>query len=257
MTTPKTSPTDWPIAFFDDDYLKIYGPRLTEEQTRAEVEFIERSLEVDPGARVLDLACGVGRHAVGMAQRGHRVTGFDFNDRYLALGERAARAAGVEVTWTAGDMRRFAFDPPFDAIYSFFTSFGYYSDAENEQVLVNVAQALRPGGRFLIDLTNRDFALTHPNQRSWIQRPDGALLMEETSLDLASSRVTSRQTLIEPGAGSRITKEFDLRVYTCAELSALMRRHGLEPQHVVGGADGSEYTSESRRLVLVAARQGA
>ena len=257
MTTLKTTPTDWPIAFFDDDYLKIYGPRLTEDQTRSEVEFIERSLELESGARLLDLACGVGRHAVGMAQRGHRVTGIDFNDRYLALGERAARAAGVPVTWRAGDMRSFAVDTPIDAVYSFFTSFGYYSDDENERVLENVARALKPGGRFLIDVTNRDFMLTHPHQRSWIQRPDGALLMEENTLDLTTSRVTTRQTLIEPGAGSRITKEFELRVYTCAELSALMRRHGLEPRRVLGGADGSEYSSDSRRLVLVTARHGA
>ena len=59
------------------------------------------------------------------------------------------------------------------------------------------------------------------------------------------------------GAGSRITKEFDLRVYTCAELSALMRRHGLEPQRVLGGADESPYSTESRRLVVIAARNGA
>lgn len=256
MTLPKSSEADWPIAFFDDDYLKIYGPRLTEEQTRSEVAFIERSLALKPGSRVLDLACGVGRHAVSMAQRGHRVTGIDFNGHYLALGEQAARAAGVDVTWTLGDMRSFATDTPFDAIYSFFTSFGYYSDDENERVLANVAGALESGGRFLIDVTNRDFALTHPNQRNWIQRADGALLMEENTLDLMSSRVTSRQTLIEPGAGSRITKEFDLRVYTCAELSALMRRHGLEPQRVWGGADETPYSSDSRRLVLVAARGG-
>jgi len=257
MTTHKTPYADWPIAFFDDDYLKIYGPRLTDEQTRSEVEFIERSLALTAASRVLDLACGIGRHAVAMAQRGHRVTGIDFNAHYLALGEQAARAAGVEVTWMQSDMRAFTTDTPFDAVYSFFTSFGYYSDDENEQVLENVARTLKPGGRFLIDLTNRDFTLTHPNQRNWIQRQDGALLMEETTLDLTSSRVTSRQTLIEPGAGSRITKEFDLRVYTCAELSALMRRHGLEPQRVLGGADETPYTTNSRRLVLIAARPAA
>jgi SAM-dependent methyltransferase len=206
---------------------------------------------------VLDLACGVGRHAVGMAQRGHRVTGIDFNAHYLALGEQAARAAGVTVTWLQSDMREFPTDPPFDAIYSFFTSFGYYSDDDNERVLANVARALEPRGRFLIDLTNRDFTLTHPAERNWVQRPDGALLMEENTLDLGSSRITSRQTLIEPGAGARITKEFILRVYTCAELSALMRRHGLDVERVLGGADDTPYSTDSRRLVLIASRRGA
>ena len=82
--------TEWPIAFFDDDYLKIYEPMLTEERTGLEVDFIERELGLSPWGRVLDLACGVGRHAVGMARRGYRVTGFDFNATYLELGRRAA-----------------------------------------------------------------------------------------------------------------------------------------------------------------------
>ena len=242
MTETVTTPSDWPIAFFDDDYLKLYAPRLTPERTRAEADFIARELGLAPGERVLDLACGVGRHAVAMAARGHRVTGFDFNAHYLELGSRAASAAGVAVTWTQGDMRAFAFDPPFDAAYSYFTSFGYYSDEENERVLANVAGTLRPGGRFLIEVADRDYMLTHPLTRGWTQRDDGALIMEENTLDLVTSRVTSRQILIEPGAGSRVTKQYDLRVYTCAELSALMRRNGLHPLRAFGGSDGAAYS---------------
>ena len=256
--TPDTMmPTEWPIAFFDDDYLRIYGPMLTEERTRLEVDFIERELALPRGGRVLDLACGLGRHAVGMAARGYRVTGVDFNPRYLDLGAKTAAAAGVQVTWTQGDMRGLEFVRAFEGAYSYFTSFGYYSDEENERVVAGLARALVPGGRFLLDVMNREFVLTHPNQRSWHQREDGALLMEESSLDLASSRVTSRQILIEPGAGSRVTKEYDLRAYTCAELRALFARHGLTVTRVIGGPDGSDYTTESRRLVLVAGSGGA
>ena len=252
MTNASTTHSDWPIAFFDDDYLKLYAPRLTEERTRLEAEFMVGALALKQGARVCDLACGTGRHAIEMARRGYRVTGFDFNAKYLELAAAASKAAGVEVAWSCGDMRELGFEREFEAVYSYFTSFGYYSDAENERVLAGIARSLVPGGTLLIDVLNRDQILTHPSQRSWVQRPDGALLMEENTLDLATSRVTSRQILIEPGAGSRMTKEYDLRTYTCAELSALLRRHGLMPQRVLGGPDGSEYSIESRRLVVVA-----
>ena len=63
--------------------------------------------------------------------------------------------------------------------------------------------------------------------------------------------------LIEPGAEARVTKEYNLRTYTCAELSALLARHGLEVEAVWGGPDRSEYSTDSRRLILLAARQGA
>lgn len=252
MTPDVSIETDWPIAFFDDDYLKIYAPRLTEERTRLEAAFIETELKLEPGARVCDLACGTGRHAVEMARRGFRVTGFDFNARYLENAARAAREAGVEVTWAQGDMRELGHERQFDAVYSYFTSFGYYSDEENDQVMGNIARSIVPGGRFLIDVLNRDYVLLHPSQRTWVQRDDGALLMEENTLDIVTSRAKSRQILIAPGAGSQVTKEYDLRTYTCAELSALMRRHGLEPRRVLGGPDGSEYSPDSRRLVLIA-----
>jgi SAM-dependent methyltransferase len=248
-----TGQFDWPIAFFDDDYLRMFRPLFTEERTRAEVDFIESSLALPRGSAVLDLACGVGRHAIGMALRGHRVTGLDFNAHYLELAAADARRAGADVRWVTGDMRTFAYDREFAGVYSYFTSFGYFSDPENEQVIARIARALEPGGRLLIDMANRDWILTHPQHRSWTQRDDGALLMEESTLDLRTSRVIQRQTLIEPENGPRVTKEFNLRVYTCGELSALLGRHGFGVVNIWGGVDGREYSTESRRLILLAA----
>ena len=247
---------DWPVAFFDDEYLKIYLHQFTPERTEMEVNFIESALAPAPGAAILDLACGSGRHAIRMARRGYRVTGVDFNPRYLELAAAESGKAGVDVEWVVADMRTLDFTARFDRVYSFFTSFGYYSDDENEAVLGRIARALKPGGRLLFDMMNRDWLLTHPQQRTWSQREDGALLMEEVSLDLRASRVISRLTLITPDQGAGPAKQIDLRVYTSAELTALLRRKGLRVREVWGGADRSEYSTESRRLVLLAEKDG-
>lgn len=252
MTRP-----EWPVAFFDDDYLKIYRPTLSPEITAAEVEFIESALALPAGSAVLDLACGFGRHAIGMAARGHRMTGVDFNARYLEIAAELATEAGATVRWSAGDMRALPFEAEFDAVYSYFTSFGYFTDAENARVIAGVARALRPGGRLLLDMMNRDWLLTHPQQRVWNQRADGSLLMEELELDLRTSRVTSRQIHIGGDGGPRLTKEYNLRAYTCAELTALFAAHGLQVREVWGGADRSPYSIESRRLILLAERGDA
>ena len=246
---------EWPVAFFDDDYLRIYRPQFQTEQTAAETRFIADALGVAAGASVLDLACGFGRHAIGMAQLGYRVTGLDFNASYLAIAAADAAAAGVGVTWVKGDMRALGVTAAYDAVYSYFTSFGYFEDDDNERVLAEVSRALRPGGRFLLEMANRDHLLTHPEQRTWTQREDGALLMEETDLDLVTSRVVTRQLLIDPAGGTQVTKQYTLRTYTCAELTALMRRHGLAVIAVSGGADGSPYGPASRRLAMVAERR--
>jgi len=152
-------------------------------------------------------------------------------------------------------MRALEFERAFDGAYSYFTSFGYFDDDDNERVLDGLARALRPGGRVLLEMMNRDWLLTHPQQRTWTQRDDGALLMEESTLELVPSRVVSRQLLIDPRGGTQVTKQFFLRTYTCAELSALLRRHGLEVAEVTGGASGEPYGTESRRLAIVAERR--
>ncbi len=250
-----TPDQEWPVTFFDDDYLRIYRTSFTPEKTAAEIEFIVSTLGLSPGASVLDLACGLGRHAIGMALRGFKVTGVDFNPRYLEMAAEQARAAGATVRWVHADMRKLPFSGEFEGAYSFFTSFGYFSDAENEGVLEQIARSLRPPGVLLLDLAHRDWILTHPRQRSWDQREDGSLVMEEISFDLRSSRVTSRMTMIAE-SGPRVMKEFNLRTYTCAELDAMLGRHGFTVRSVWGGADRSEYSTESRRLVMLADRKG-
>ena len=246
---------DWPITFFDEDYLKIYGPQITDERNQRETEFIAGALDLPRGATVLDLACGFGRHAIGMAKLGYQVTGVDFNPRYLEDASAAAERERVQVRWMVGDMRSLHVEEGFDGAYSYFTSFGYFSDRENERVIANIVNALRHSGRFLLDMANRDWILTHPQQRTWTRQADGSLLMEEATLDLSSSRVISRLILMSPQGGAEVTKEFNLRVYTAAELTAMFARHGLVVKHVWGGADRSEYSAESRRLVLLAERE--
>lgn len=246
--------TEWPVTFFDDEYLRIYRPQLTAERTREETDFLFRALGVKPGDAVLDLACGHGRHAIEMARRGLRVTGVDLSPRYLELAAADAKAAGVDVRWLARDMRALDFAGEFDGAYSFFTSFGYYGDAENEAVVERLARALGPRGRLLLDLVNRDRMLAQPPGRTWNQREDGGLLMEEFTLDPRTSRLRVRVTLIEAATGPRPIKEYDVRLYTCAELGALLARHGLLVKDVWGGADASTYSAESRRLVVLAAK---
>src|SRR2546426_7245673 len=116
----KTQP-EWPVTFFDDDYLKFYRTSFAPDKTAAEVEFIAGALALPAGAAVLDLACGVGRHAIGMARRGYPVTGVDFNPRYLEIGAAEARGNGVEVRWLTLDMRELPFEREFAGVYSFFT----------------------------------------------------------------------------------------------------------------------------------------
>jgi SAM-dependent methyltransferase len=247
----------WYDDFFERDYFDTWlgGPVhevLTPERTEAEVDFIERALGLAPGARILDLCCGHGRHALLLAGRGYCLTGVDFSDRALRLARRRASRAGLAVRWLKRDMRRIAFREEFDAVINIFTAFGYFeSDAENEDVLRRVAAGLVPGGRFLIDHINREYLVRFYEPHRWRQASDGTLVLEDVNVDLLAGRSRSEWTAVAPD-GSRRQGRVDVRAYILTELVGMLERAGLRLRQAWGGFDGQDYTLYSRRMIVLA-----
>src|SRR5262249_43283414 len=137
------------------------------ERTAVEVEFLVQALALPPGAALLDLACGHGRHTIELARRGYQVTGLDLSTSHLALARQAAAAQGVVVSWVEADMRELP-PGPFDAVINLFSAFGYLeSDAADQQVLAAVGRVLRPGGRFILDTRNREHVVRTFQRRVW------------------------------------------------------------------------------------------
>lgn len=104
-------------------------------------------LELAPGARILDLACGQGRHAIPLAQHGYRVTGLDLSEPSLTFAREAAAEAGAKIDFVQADMREIPFADEFDAVVNIFTAFGYLeSEQEDQLVLARVARRFAQRG---------------------------------------------------------------------------------------------------------------
>jgi cyclopropane fatty-acyl-phospholipid synthase-like methyltransferase len=135
---------------FNEDYLYFYGPQL-EAVSDAQAETIWRLLDLEPGMEVLDLACGHGRIANRLAQRGARVTGLDATPLFLEYARRDAAERGVDVDYVCGDRRSLPWEHRFERVISWFASFGYFDDIDNQTAL---SEAYRLGGRLLIENNN-------------------------------------------------------------------------------------------------------
>ena len=148
---------NWFDGFFEQEWLDEIALKIDDERTRREVDFVVEKLALEPSARVLDVACGHGRHTLELARRGFRVTGVDLSPRSLELAHaKRAEREQLGVEFVQLDARELEFDGEFDAAINLFTSVvGYFDDeADNQRVIDRVARALHRGGSFLIDTIN-------------------------------------------------------------------------------------------------------
>src|SRR5262245_46679853 len=145
-----------PSDAFGEDYLYFYEPFLTDEVSDAQADCIWRLLALKTGEKVLDVPCGYGRIANGLATRGATVTGLDADPLFLERARADAAARGVTVEYVQADMRNLPWKERFDLVVNWFTSFGYFDDATNRAWLGEVRKTLRPGGRLAIEIWNRD-----------------------------------------------------------------------------------------------------
>jgi ubiquinone/menaquinone biosynthesis C-methylase UbiE len=231
---------------FGEDYLYFYETWLTDEVDARQAELVWRLLELEPGADVLDVACGHGRIANRLAERGAVVTGLDADAFFLAK----AREAGSGAEYVEGDMRELPFgDASFDAALLWFTSFGYFDDDGNRAVLRELSRVLRPGGRAVIELNNLSRILTTFQRQSFVRRGADVLLDEHGDFDEQTRTMETTRTYIRDGEVREI--RFDIRYFLPEELREWLLAAGFERIELLG-AEGESFSLGSRRLVALA-----
>ena len=221
---------EWWQAFFLSGQYRLEEHVADPERTKREADFIQKELDLRPGERVLDLCCGVGRHSHELAGRGFGVVGVDFTPASLVT------AAGNGGSFVRGDMRRVPLRCAFDAAFNVFTSFGYFDDERDHQLVLNeVGRLLRPGGRFLLDVMNPYWLARVFERRLWYELPDGYLL-HDSRMDFLRGRVCTDWTFVR--GAERQTFPTSIRLFTMAELAVMLDRAGLSVVATYGNFTG-------------------
>lgn len=151
----ETENCEWFESWFDSRYYPILYANRSEEEAKNAVLAMSRELKLPTNSKVLDLACGRGRHAVVLASQGFDVTGVDLSANSIA---DASAHSSDRLRFFVHDMRRPVSINYFDAVFNFFTSFGYFeSSRDNIRTLNAVAACLRLNGSFVLDYFNSEF----------------------------------------------------------------------------------------------------
>jgi SAM-dependent methyltransferase len=250
---PKRS-KPWFEEVFDEDYLRTL-PFMTSEQTLREVDFIESCLGIPKDGEVLDVGCGYGRHAIELVQRGLRVTGLDLSLPLLIRAADESHRRSLSVNFVHSDMREMAFERKFDGAYCMLTSFGYFDEESNLKVAEGVARALKPQGRFLVDVLNRDYVVGDLPTRVWWEG-DGCVVLEEVDFNFNTSRLVTRRSVVFED-GRQLEQEISVRAYSLHELGKLLRQSGFRVLEVSGSIPtrGYFFGATSRHLIVLAEKR--
>ena len=227
------------------------------------VAMIVDVLGLRPGDRVLDLACGSGVHALRLASHGLDVVGVDIAPSLVAhCRQQAAEGGATTAHFEQGDMRELAYETEFDAVLLLSSSFGFFNDASNRDVLARMARALRdpepcpevdqrsdaegpiagagpepiqgrPGGRILIDVFDPARMVVRPPRRSW-SHYCGGYSLRTTWWEPETCTYVSEFMFVDAGGVLNTAAEPErIRVYSLPEWQALFAGAGLVMTHAL------------------------
>jgi SAM-dependent methyltransferase len=224
VSVPPIPRPDWfnPLAeFLGPAYLRNAFTMGTEQ----EVDFLIEHLHLEPGARMLDVGCGPGRHALALARRGREVHGVDLSPDFVELARAAASAEGLPATFEVLDVRDLSFDATFDAVICLCQGgFGLLGGRDEPEVLRRIVRAARPGGRVALSAFSAYFALRH--------------LEDGEAFDPATG-VLHEHTTLRDASGSERPAELWTTCFTARELELLAAGAGLRVEGVHGVTPGA------------------
>jgi len=234
----------WWREFFDEEYPVLYAKALSPERTEREVAAAVAILKLSEGARLLDLCCGTGRHAIPLQRRGLRVVGVDSSLPLLRMACERADRVGAYPAWVRGDARELPLrGGSFDAAICLFNSIGYGTDAE---ALAMLREARRCAPALLLETVHRDEHVRNTGPGGvfeWTER-DGVRVLVERWIDVVPgiSRAVFR---IQREGRTDVVRDFRHRLYTATELFALLRKAGYQRIEAYGDYDRRAFALDS------------
>ena len=200
------------------------------------------------------MGCGYGRHALPLTRKGYDVVGVDLSMDLLRHGLALAKAEGLTIKLVHGDMRDLNFKQVFNAAMCMDTTFGYFTDHENLLILRSIFMSLKPGGRFVIDVANRDRAIQLMPQRNWWEG-EGCLVQEDVEFSDRTSRLSVRRFLVFSN-GTQREYGVSLRLFSCHELRAMLELVGFEVTDISGSmhTEAAFFGVLSERIIITAVK---
>ncbi len=248
---------NWWETFYDEGFAAAIMDADADARSQREADFLVEALHLEPGARVFDQCCGIGRLSLVLARRGFSVVGVDAIPAYVAHAQTACAAEHHDAEFHAGDAREFVPARSCAGAFNAWSSFGYLqNDAENARMLSSAFCAIRPGGRFVLDYFGVAALLRSFREVAQFQysgRAGSTAVTRRSRLNLHGG-LLEQTWEYRTADGTLHTKQSCTKLYLPHDLVRLLEGAGFRVVGLHGSLAFSPLTLESPRCVVVAER---
>jgi SAM-dependent methyltransferase len=250
-------PQDW----YETAFTGMSAEMAWTERTEQEIRRALTMLRPQGGERILDLACGTGRHSLELVRQGFSVVGVEISSELVEIANKDAAAQSLEATFIKGDLRELDFADEFDIVLNLNDgAVGYFeTDEENHRTFEVISRALKPGGQNLIQVPNVLYARARLPQRSWIPSESMIELVEhrwnKKDRYMEGAMIPIRFGEVLENLDKRI--EFRQRLYEVDELREIYASVGMSLDRVFHGNGRPKEPTEAQFEIFVSARKSA
>ncbi len=235
---------DW---FNSPYYHQLYAHR-DEQEAAAFIDNLVAHLKPIAGAKMLDVACGKGRHSMQLAASGFDVTGIDLSSESIA---EALKSEGEHLHFYEHDMRLPFWINYFDIVFNFFTSFGYFkTQREHDNAIRSIAEAIKPNGIFVMDYLNVKFSSSQTIAESAQQIGNTTYTISKWSDD----HHFYKKIMVEDAALAKPMQYTEkVAKFTLSDFEKMFAKQGLKIKEVFGDYRFGKYDEvTSARLIMIA-----
>ena len=256
----------WDDPHISDQMLKAHlDPNIEAASRRPEtidrsVNWMIEMLSLKAGDSVLDLGCGPGLYASRFARAGMHVTGVDYSHRSIEYASKYARENDLEITYRYQNYLELSDENGYDAVLLIYGDFCPLSPEQRAKLLQNVHRALKPNGRFILDVTTPECRKKHGNKNGWramengFWKPCPHLLLEE-GFDYPEQRIWLDQFVVIEADGKVSVYRNWFQDYTPESITAELAGGGFSVESLWSDLTGQAYSQESEWIGLVTRKE--
>jgi len=238
---------EWFASWFDTSYYHLLYRDRNDQEAHQFIDALLAFLSLPQGKKVLDIACGKGRHAIYLQSKGYDVVGLDLSKNSIEAAKNLSQHT-ASIEFLVHDIRNEFPVTHADLALNLFTSFGYFeSDTEHQEVLINMAGALNNEGVLVLDFLNVDHVAKHLKQHEQKTIDDVSFSIHRT---LDNNQII-KNIQVKDGEDTLVFKEI-VRAFSANDLIQLIENAGLKVMNVFGNYNLTPLSINSERVIIIA-----